>query len=350
MGTVLPCESGVDCYRRRGVWMLTEQAAQNLSHDQAYDLFRAIHDNFQRANATLDRRARRRHCVRRSDNASAPDETAFSNQDAIQEKLVNILRSITDKGFEELCARLLRHIGFENVKVTGESGDHGIDGEGYLLINRFVRTKVMFQCKRYVGAVQVKDLRDFRGAIQGRSERGIFLTTGTFTKGARDEAARENATAIELVDIDRLLELLIEEGLGVRETKALTIDHDFFAHTINPMPMSDPVHSWLASVHRFASSGTPVTFPPPRAEGTSSARITPKPIAPAPLTRELVLAALAEIRRQRAEARYRARARHWPRPEEGAAPDSARAGRRRRARAHGAQDVMPTRTRCRRPA
>ena len=74
----------------------------------------------------------------------------------------------------------------------------------------------------------MKEIRDFRGAIQGRAERGIFLTTGTFTKAAREEAARENATAIELVDIDRLLELLIEESLGVRETKALTIDRDFF--------------------------------------------------------------------------------------------------------------------------
>jgi len=142
---------------------------------------------------------------------------------------VRILRGLTPKGFEELSARLLRHIGFENLKVTGQTGDNGIDGEGFLLINRFVRIKVMFQCKRYAGRVEVKEIRDFRGAIQGRAERGIFLTTGTFTKVAREEASRENATAIELVDIDRLLELLIEEGLGVRETRALTIDHGFFA-------------------------------------------------------------------------------------------------------------------------
>ncbi|WP_376711362.1 restriction endonuclease [Pseudochrobactrum lubricantis] len=142
---------------------------------------------------------------------------------------MRILRGITDKGFEELCAQLLRHIGFENLKVTGQTGDHGIDGEGFLLINRFVRIKVMFQCKRYAGTVQVKEIRDFQGAIQGRAERGIFLTAGTFTENAREEAARENAAAIELVDIDRLLELLIEEGLSVRETKALMIDRDFFS-------------------------------------------------------------------------------------------------------------------------
>jgi len=213
---------------QRGVWVLTEKGrTTNLSHDDAYNLFKTIHDGFQREDGESGETETEK-TVDEAD-ASAPDEKAYLNQDAIQEELVRILRGATDKGFEELCARLLRHIGFENLKVTGQTGDHGIDGEGFLLINRFVRIKVMFQCKRYTGTVQVKEIRDFRGAIQGRAERGIFLTTGTFTKSAREEAARENATAIELVDIDRLLELLIEESLGVRETKALTIDRDFFA-------------------------------------------------------------------------------------------------------------------------
>lgn len=221
-------KAGLIDTEQRGVWVLTEKGRKaNLSHDDAYNLFKSIHDGFQRAEGepgeTVTEKA-----VDEAD-ASAPDEKAYLNQDAIQAELVRILRGITDKGFEELCARLLRHIGFENLKVTGQTGDHGIDGEGFLLINRFVRIKVMFQCKRYAGTVQVKEVRDFRGAIQGRSERGIFLTTGTFTKGAREEASRENAAAIELVDIDRLLELLIEEGLGIRETKALTIDREFFA-------------------------------------------------------------------------------------------------------------------------
>jgi restriction system protein len=221
-------KAGLIDTEQRGVWVLTEKGRKaNLSHDDAYNLFKSIHDGFQRDDGE-DGEAVSEKTVDEAD-ASAPDEKIYLNQDAIQEELVRILRGVTDKGFEELCARLLRHIGFENLKVTGQTGDHGIDGEGFLLINRFVRIKVMFQCKRYAGTVQVKEIRDFRGAIQGRAERGIFLTTGTFTKSAREEAARENATAIELVDIDRLLELLIEESLGVRETKALTIDRDFFA-------------------------------------------------------------------------------------------------------------------------
>jgi restriction system protein len=221
-------KAGLIDTEQRGVWVLTEKGRKaDLTHEDAYNLFKSIHAGFQREDGEPGETETER-TVDEAD-ASAPDEKTYLNQDAIQEELVRILRSVTDKGFEELCARLLRHIGFENLKVTGQTGDHGIDGEGYLLINRFVRIKVMFQCKRYTNSVQTKEIRDFRGAIQGRAERGIFLTTGTFTKSAREEAARENATAIELVDIDRLLELLIEESLGVRETKALTIDRDFFA-------------------------------------------------------------------------------------------------------------------------
>ncbi len=220
-------KAGLIGTEQRGVWVLNELGRKaNLSHDDAYQMFRQIHDGFPNSDKQTDKPEQTESVA--DEDASAPDEKGYINQDEIQERLVTILRTITAKGFEELCARLLRHIGFENVIVTGQVGDQGIDGEGFLLINRFVRTKVMFQCKRYQSTVQVKEIRDFRGAIQGRAERGIFLTTGTFTKGAKEEAARENATAIELVDIDRLLELLIDEGLGVSETKALTIEHGFF--------------------------------------------------------------------------------------------------------------------------
>ncbi|RVU33948.1 restriction endonuclease [Hwanghaeella grinnelliae] len=220
-------KAGLIDTEQRGVWVLTELGRKaNLTHDEAYQLFRSIHDGFPRAGKTSD--PNEKSSPVEDEDASAPDEKLYLNQDDVQERLVELLRSMTDKGFEELCARLLRHIGFENVKVTGQRGDQGVDGEGYLLINRFVRTKVMFQCKRYEGTVGPDKIRDFRGAISGRAERGIFLTTGSFTRGAVTEAARENTTAIELVDIDRLLELMIEEGLGVKETKALTIEDGFF--------------------------------------------------------------------------------------------------------------------------
>ena len=223
--------AGLTKIEKRGVWLLTEKGRETkLSHKQALALFKEVDAGIPRndkAQKPSDAQSVAEDVE--DEDASAPDEGDYFNQNEIQKQLVELLRSVSDKGFEELCARLLRHIGFENVKVTGKAGDHGIDGEGFLLINRFVRTKVMFQCKRYKNAVPVNDIRDFRGALNGRAERGIFLTTGTFTRAAREEADRENTTAIELVDIDRLLELMIAEGLGVQETKALKIEPNFFA-------------------------------------------------------------------------------------------------------------------------
>ena len=227
-------KAGLIDTEQRGVWVLTEAGREaSLTHDQAYKIFREIHDRYKDARSSVVPTfgAGPVDAALSEDEAedtTAPDDKIYLNQDEIQEQLVQNLRSVSDKGFEELCARLLRHIGFENVNVTGRAGDEGIDGEGFLLINRFVRTKVMFQCKRYEGTVGPDKIRDFRGAIQGRAERGILLTTGTFTRGAIEAAARENATPIELVDIDELIKLLIEEGLGVKEAKALRIEQEFF--------------------------------------------------------------------------------------------------------------------------
>lgn len=221
-------KAGLIDTEQRGIWVLTERGRTTvLDHEAAYQLFDCIHKGFQNSEKSGEQAEIK--LSQADEDSSVPDEKIYLNQDEVQERLVQILKSTTDKGFEELCARLLRHIGFENVTVTGQAGDQGVDGQGYLLINRFVRTKVMFQCKRYDKTVGPDKIREFRGAIQGKAERGIFLTTGTFTKGAKQAAAQDNATAIELVDIDRLLELLIEEGLGIRETKALTIEPDFFS-------------------------------------------------------------------------------------------------------------------------
>lgn len=227
-------KAGLIDTEQRGIWVLTEAGRDaHLTHDQAYAMFRKVHDGYKdtrnAANSDANSEAADLKLVEEeAEDTTAPDDKIYLNQDEIQQQLVLNLRSLSPKGFEELCARLLRHIGFENVNVTGRAGDEGIDGEGFLLINRFVRTKVMFQCKCYGGTVGPDKIRDFRGAIQGRAERGILLTTGTFTRGAVEAAARENATPIELVDIDELIKLLIEEGLGVKEAKALKIEQDFF--------------------------------------------------------------------------------------------------------------------------
>ena len=116
--------------------------------------------------------------------------------------------------FERLSQRLLREAGFTKVEVRGKTGDGGIDGLGVLRVN-LVSFQVYFQCKRWKGGVGAKEIRDFRGALQGRADKGLFITTGHYTPAASDEATRDGAIAIDLIDGDRLCELLKENGLGV---------------------------------------------------------------------------------------------------------------------------------------
>lgn len=117
--------------------------------------------------------------------------------------------------FERLAQRLLREAGFIKVEVTGRSGDGGIDGIGVLRLN-LLSFHVLFQCKRYSGSVAAREIRDFRGAMVGRSDKGLFITTGTFTADAKREATRDGAPAIELIDGDQLCDLLRQLKLGVK--------------------------------------------------------------------------------------------------------------------------------------
>ncbi len=136
--------------------------------------------------------------------------------------------SLPADGFERLCQRLLRESGFESVTVTGKSGDGGLDGIGVLQVNPFVSFKVLFQCKRYSGSVTPSQVRDFRGAMMGRADKGIILTTGIFTSDAKKEAVRDGVPPIELVDGEKLLDMFETLELGLKPKKAYDIDEKFF--------------------------------------------------------------------------------------------------------------------------
>ena len=225
-------KAGLIDSEQRGIWVLTEQGRQtHLEPASAHSLFKTIHAQFKNEDASErddETFGSPTQVENLSEEPSAPASDGYINGDSIRGDLTELLKKLSAKGFEELCARILRHIGFENVVTTGGRGDRGVDGEGYLLLNRFVKTKVFFQCKRYYDTVGPDKIRDFRGAIHGRADRGIFLTTGTFTREARVEASRENAVPIELVDIERLIEIMIEEKLGLEEKKALSLNDKFF--------------------------------------------------------------------------------------------------------------------------
>jgi restriction system protein len=147
-----------------------------------------------------------------------------------KEKLLNVLFNIQPGAFERLAQRLLRESGFVQVEVTGKSGDGGIDGKGIVKISGFLSFHVIFQCKRYRGSVVPSQIRDFRGAMQGRADKGLFITTGTFTRDAIKEATRDGAPPIDLIDGDLLCEKLREYKLGI-DTKLIEkyeINEDWF--------------------------------------------------------------------------------------------------------------------------
>lgn len=147
-----------------------------------------------------------------------------------REDLLGELRKLHPSDFEKLCQRILRESGFIKVHVTGKSGDGGIDGVGVLRIN-LLSFQVLFQCKRYQGSVASSEVRDFRGAMVGRSDKGLMITTGVFTSEARKEATRDGAPAIDLIDGTELCTLLKDLKLGVKiETvEQVSIDRTWFA-------------------------------------------------------------------------------------------------------------------------
>ena len=147
-----------------------------------------------------------------NDGVELPEE-AMNWRDQLRE----ILLRMTPDAFERLTLRLLRESGFTQVEVTGKSNDHGIDGKGIIRLHGIMSFHMIFQCKRYKGSVTPSEIRDFRGAMQGRADKGLFITTGSFTSEAKKEAIRDGAPALDLIDGDALIERLKDLNLGVTE-------------------------------------------------------------------------------------------------------------------------------------
>lgn len=163
------------------------------------------------------------------DGDDTPDEIAHNPA------LLDAIRSLSPSGFEEFCGLLLRKTGLDQVEVTGGPGDGGIDGTGVLRMNPFVSFKVLFQCKRYTNPVQPSAVREFRGAMDGRIDKGLILTTSTFTDDAVKEASRDGVRPIELVDGDRLVELCESYGVGLKSRTVYAVDVEFFSTFVAPL-------------------------------------------------------------------------------------------------------------------
>ena len=145
-----------------------------------------------------------------------------------REQITNILLNLDPYAFEKLAQRLLRECGFSDVQVTKRSGDGGIDGTGKLRIQGIFSFNVAFQCKRYKGQVGAGAIRDFRGSLGTNIEKGVLITTGAFTKAAKEEASSEGKRLIDLMDGEELINKLAEYGIGLNEVKSYEVDEDFF--------------------------------------------------------------------------------------------------------------------------
>lgn len=208
---------------KHGTWKLTEKGrGTSLSHEQAQAVFvkwTAIHAE------------NRKHKSDKPQNTTLASTPINIDESLESPNLLTVLRSITPQAFEKVCRELLRESGFENVQVTGGSADEGIDGFGVLEINPFVSFKVLFQCKRYKegNVVSRAQVGDFRNAMLGRAEKGIIITTSTFSNAAIKEANREGAPQVELVDGEKLVEMFERAELGVKSRTVYDVDPAYFA-------------------------------------------------------------------------------------------------------------------------
>jgi restriction system protein len=212
----------------RGVWALTE-AGEGIN--TLADCKR-IYDEVL---AEERERARLKRVGRPAPPSSQPESEAqrLDEEDSSpvgwQQELLSVLGDMASDAFERLAQRLLREAGFTKVEVRGKTGDGGIDGVGVLRVN-LVSFQVYFQCKKWKGSVGAREIRDFRGALQGRADKGLFITTGNYTAQASEEATRDGAIAIDLIDGQRLCELLKQFDLGVetRMVEQITVRQDWF--------------------------------------------------------------------------------------------------------------------------
>lgn len=203
---------GVIDNSKRGVWSITPKGAK-LDHVVERDVVKAVRDLMKK-------------------EKEIPTEEELDHKTEWQEELLEEIQKMTPDSFERLIQRLLRESGFIQVEVTGRTGDGGIDGHGILRLGGLISFNVIFQCKKWQNPIGASQVRDFRGSMVGRADKGLLITTGTFTNDAMKEATRVGAPAIDLIDGNQLVEKLKQLSLGVEtkkiEIEQVTIDKEFF--------------------------------------------------------------------------------------------------------------------------
>jgi restriction system protein len=214
---------------RRAMWVLTE-SGRGATEEEV----NAVRQR-RRAEAARKRKAKlsRAEAAEADDLDAAPSSEELDQfaDDGWQNELLDIIREMPSQAFERLARQLLLSLGFSHVEVVGKSGDGGIDLLGVVKINDVLTFRVLAQCKRYKGTVAPKDIRDFRGAMQGRTDKGIYITSGRYSRDARKEASRDGVPEIDLVDGEGLANLLkrLEMGVETKLVEKVIVHKDFFS-------------------------------------------------------------------------------------------------------------------------
>ncbi len=215
----------------RGIWSLTAKGREIDSvNPQAVKRFIRLEQ--QKKPSPSEEQEYPAQAIEIDTSSSSPMESDLEIASSWNEQVMELLLDMDPAAFERLIQRLLRESGFIQVEVTGRSGDGGIDGKGIMRLSGLLSFHVVFQCKRYRGSVGSAQVRDFRGAMVGRADKGLLITTGNFTKDAIREATRDGAPPIDLVDGDQLVEKLRELSLGIHtkriEVEKIVVDPAWF--------------------------------------------------------------------------------------------------------------------------
>jgi restriction system protein len=202
----------------RGIWAISsndKNTVKEINPKDVVDFVHALQKN--KKDKVVD------------DSDMVIDDSEIENK-TWQEELMELLLSMPPDAFERLIQRLLRESGFSQVEVTGKTGDGGIDGKGIFKIAGLISFNVLFQCKRWQNSVTASEIRDFRGALQGRADKGLFATTGSFTRDAIKEASRDGATPIDLLDGESLTNKIkeLKLGLSIEHVETITINKKWF--------------------------------------------------------------------------------------------------------------------------
>lgn len=224
-----------DCERSTtGIWKITDKGKQRF--EKEWSSWKPEYYNTPASNVTARAAGSAQATVRITSQEGDPHELVEQARrelvKSVEAEMLERLHTIDPSDFERMIADLLEKLEYGSIadgtiKVTGRSGDGGIDGE--CALDRLGLYKTMFQAKRWTKPVSPDDLRGFIGALNiKRVDQGIFVTASDFSQQARNEALQSGK--VKLIDGKALAKVMVEVGLGVRKTPLdiPRIDEDYF--------------------------------------------------------------------------------------------------------------------------